>query len=415
MTHVSVKKLWLVLVLVPISIYWLMHYKEIIDSLDSPTFPFPSVNVNVDVDVNVNVEHEDAEKEEEKIDLIRTKPTTRANSTNTNRHDPILPKPLTWCPEAEVPDTTVGSIALTQSYKEDGIIEWGNILSPYWAGRSMAELGGYEYHGHNNNFGQGTWMEFLPTFAPARLPRKNVFDKVCTKCDSYNYYHRLSCVDGWSHIAPRVMNETQDALIKHSNRVSKEEKDAIFNYFNPNDWLIYNRCCIFSHQSHAPGVLRTYDAIPTDGEFNVYIMMGRKEDRYNLCQELVSESIKYMKKRNPAITVTILKPSTYYVDFSRLVFAPNVLIAASGSSWALWSAQLANSNNVVSHLPSWEMSINDTLLLPTKSVRWLTDVPTMPNPKWSERTAEIFDSPFGRRFSNTPEAREKVLQYFRQA
>jgi hypothetical protein len=341
---------------------------------------------------------------------------TNTKIQETTRRSPILPKPLAWCTDAKEASKigiSVGTNVLNQ-FHADPAQNWGNVLSPYWAGRAMAELGGYDYNGKRNNFGQGTWMEFLPKSAPARVPNKDVFDKVCNRCKSYLYFNILSCIDGWSHIAPEIMNNTQEALSKHSNRVAKEEKDAIFNFFKPNDWLIYNRCCIFGHPMHAPGVLRTYDAIPTDGEFNVFIMMGRKEDRFNLCDDISSESIEYMKKRNPLINVTILESSTLYVDFSRLVFAPNVLVAATGSSWALWSALISNSNNVVSHLPSLKMSTNDTLLLPT-TVQWLVDVPTMPNPEVSEEGAKAMGLQVGQRFSNTPEDRKKVMRYFRES
>ena len=45
---------------------------------------------------------------------------------------------------------------------------WGNVLSPYWASRAMAELGGNEYEG--KPFKTGTWMDYLPTTKVATLP-----------------------------------------------------------------------------------------------------------------------------------------------------------------------------------------------------------------------------------------------------
>ena len=82
-------------------------------------------------------------------------------------------------------------------------------------------------------------------------------------------------------------------------------------------------------------------------------MKGRKEDKFNLCEEIINTSLEYIKKRNPHANVTVLEASSPYVDFSRLVFAPNVLVAATGSSWAMWSAVLANNNTVVAHIPSF--------------------------------------------------------------
>ena len=151
------------------------------------------------------------------INTTHLKETTSFNLTNTTiqettRRSPILPKPLAWCPKANVPSTSVGTHVLEQSFEGNPNQNWGNILSPYWAGRAMAELGGYDYNGNHNTFGRGTWMEFLPTSAPARVPNKDVFDKVCNKCNRYRYYHELPCIDGWSHIAPEIMINTQEAL-----------------------------------------------------------------------------------------------------------------------------------------------------------------------------------------------------------
>ena len=290
---------------------------------------------------------------------------------------------------------------------------WGNVLSPYWAARAMAELGGYEYIG--GKVGPNTWMEFLPRSAPPRLPNKDIFQNVCRHCTSYEFFHKGECSQGWGSIAPVVLHDTRNAILQHSNRAPKEETDAIFNFFQPNDWLVYNRCVVFGHGAHAPGVLRTYDSIPSKGAFNVYIMTGRKEDAFNFCDTLIEESVEYMKQRNPAINVTILPTSTNFVDFSRLVFAPNVLVAAVGSSWALWSAVLANNNTVVSHVPVFDVN-NVTALVEhlPKSVHFLMDVPTLQNPESSEETATGIGIPFGK-FSNTSEAREAVLRYFRNA
>lgn len=53
----------------------------------------------------------------------------------------------------------------------------------------------------------------------------------------------------------------------------------------------------------------------------------------------------YIKKRNPNVSVVRLEQSEMWVDFARLVFAPNVLSPSAGSSWLLWST-LANDGNV---------------------------------------------------------------------
>jgi len=150
-------------------------------------------------------------------------------------------------------------------------------------------------------------------------------------------------------------------------------------------------------------VLRTYDVIPTEGQFNVFIMDGRKEDEHNLCNVLISESMEYITTRNNNANATLLPKSTQFIDFSRLVFAPNVLIASVGSSWALYSAILANNNNVISHLPAFDADVS---MLP-KSVQFLTDIPTLRSPSGSVEVAAMLGIPVGQ-FN-----KEAVLRYFR--
>ena len=282
----------------------------------------------------------------------------------------------------------------------------GNVLSPYWAARAMAEIGGYQYTGRA--FGQGTWMEFLPTQAPPRTPLPQLFQQICYRCKAYEFFNKGECSEAWSHMAPVIQNETQTAIMQHSKtRASQEENEQIFRFFEPNDWLVYNRCCVFNHIEFAPGVIQTFDAIPSEGSFNVYIMMGRSEDRYSFCKIIVDESVEYMKKRNPAINITFLPQSSLFVDFSRLVYAPNVLVAGMGSSWALWSAVLANSNNIVAHAQMW----SNVSMLPNR-VTYLLDTPTLVVPEWAEGAPEAYRLEPGK-FSNSTEDREKVLNYFR--
>ena len=253
-------------------------------------------------------------------------------------------------------------------------------------------------------------MEYLPTSADARIPRESIFLSVCSKCYGYKYFHEGQCVDGWGRMSPMIREDTRNAILQHSKREKQKENDKIFHFFKPNDWLIYNRCVVFYHHLYAPGVLRSYSIIPDIGAFNVYIMVGRIEDDFHLCKEMIEESVKYIKKRNPNVTVIILERETKYVDFSRLVFAPNVLVSGMGSSWALWSAIMANNNTVVSVLPHKNI---DMTSLPS-SVQILTDVPIMLDPKVSKEAAKDYGIPFGR-FSNSKEHRKSVMEYFRNA
>ena len=156
--------------------------------------------------------------------------------------------------------------------------DWGNMLSPYWAARTMAELGGYEFR-LQDTFMNGTWMQYLPSYAPARYPREDIYLKVCSKCTHFTFFHFGECANGWGQMAPMIREDTRNALLKYSKlNATQEENNQIFNFFKPADWLIYNRCLLFKHWLYAPGVLRTYSVLPESGEFNVFIMMGRKED-----------------------------------------------------------------------------------------------------------------------------------------
>ena len=158
-------------------------------------------------------------------------------------------------------------------------------------------------------------------------------------------------------------------------------------------------------------MLRTYDSIPTQGSFNVFIMAGReaKEDHFGLCAEFMQSSVKYIKLRNPNVNVTMLKSSSLYVDFARLVFAPNVLVASVGSSWALWSAVLANTGTVVSLIPMFDMD-TEVLNLP-QSVTILNDVRAMKNPRDFPDAAREYGIKHGK-FSNSAEDRQAVLRFF---
>ncbi len=140
-------------------------------------------------------------------------------------------------------------------------------------------------------------------------------------------------------------------------------------------------------------------------------MAGReqKEDHFGLCAEFIQSSVKYIKLRNPSVNVTALKPSSQYVDFARLVFAPNVLIASVGSSWTLWSAILANNGTVVTLVPMFGTDI-EALNLP-QSVTILNDVRAMKNPRDFPDAAREYGIKHGV-FSNSAEDRQAVLRFF---
>lgn len=126
-------------------------------------------------------------------------------------------------------------------------------------------------------------------------------------------------------------------------------KRKIRGLFGDKDWLVYNRCNIFNHAEQGFGSVDVYDAIPSTGKFTVFTLSnyGRRggvEDQ-GLCPELDQVRDKRIKWRNPNLRIVSLPLSDMWVDFARLVFAPNVINPSAGSSWTLWSL-LANSGNV---------------------------------------------------------------------
>lgn len=139
-------------------------------------------------------------------------------------------------------------------------------------------------------------------------------------------------------------------------------------------------------------------------------MTGRREDRFGLCDDLVSASVDYIKHRNRDIDVTVLPTASSYVDFARLVFAPNVLISSVGSSWTLWSALLANNSTVRAIAPMWDTDLDSLQLPPTVQI---VNVPALRNPKYSEEAAQLYGIAPGVEFSNSVSDREAVLRFFR--
>ena len=236
----------------------------------------------------------DKEEVSSRASKISTSPTLK-------KQDAAAPKPLicTKCktgmcytgesfpmiPRVHIEGSTLIAADIAYNARSSDSTDWGNVLSIYWAGRTMAHLGGYQYQG-GKIVKSITWMDYLPKNAPAHYGKNELFQDVCNNCGlenfGYTYFHRGECAAGWGNMVPTIQNDTQHALMEYSKEVPKEEYDAIFGYFKENDWLIYNRCCVFSHHLYAPGVISTYDSIPSEGEFNVYIMSGvsRKVNSY---------------------------------------------------------------------------------------------------------------------------------------
>lgn len=56
---------------------------------------------------------------------------------------------------------------------------WGNVLSPYWQARALAELAG---HGFNGYVGfEHSWLKYLPQeLPPQRCPDLKRFEQACS-------------------------------------------------------------------------------------------------------------------------------------------------------------------------------------------------------------------------------------------
>jgi hypothetical protein len=253
----------------------------------------------------------------------------------------------------QIPDVSIMGPDLyrSSSFKSNN---WGNLLSLYWAARAIAELGGYEFHGYK--LGRETWMEYLPTHVAARKPRPEVFQRACA-CPHMQFFSR--CIYGWSEIAQTILNDTRSAIYKYAEKRPQQERDKVFGVFESDSWVIYDRCQIFGHSLFGFTTLRAYDVIPSSGNFTIYAISGRREDPFNYTDDLHNERDKYLKSRNPNVNIVRLPREEQWVDFARLVFAPNLFIASAGSSWALW-AVLANSGNIVT-VPHLKIGMNHSV------------------------------------------------------
>ena len=102
----------------------------------------------------------------------------------------------------------------------------------------MAFLGGYAYKGRR--FGSNTWMSHLPTEADASAPKNYPFQQTCEKCSNFEYFHKGDCSSGWGAMGPTILEDTRNAILEYSKRASEAENEAIWNFFAPEDWLVYN-------------------------------------------------------------------------------------------------------------------------------------------------------------------------------
>lgn len=281
--------------------------------------------------------------------LFKENTTTNSSSSLVlfEQHAPInstakseqLPK----CPNGmNIPGVSIHGTILHKSFTSFSRA-WGNVLSPYWAARVMAQLGGYDYQG--SVLGQGTWMEFLPTMVSRRPPKPELYNRVCSTCTRWEYFHE--CHYGWGYIQKTIFHDIRNAIETYVQIHNKTEliNVHVTNQFQATDWLIYDRCCIFCHGTHGISDIYAYDNIPTEGTFTVYTLSPpyhKIHESNGMCQPALHKLRDvYLKWRNPNITIVPLANSEQWVDWARLVYAPNLLLPSVGTSFGLWAA-LAN-------------------------------------------------------------------------
>ena len=155
-----------------------------------------------------------------------------------------------------------------------------------------------------------------------------------------------------------------------------------------------------------------YNVIPTQGTFTVYTMSGRKEGLgEQLCPQLHHIRNDYLRQRNPQISVVSLdNDDPMWVDFARLVYAPNVLIPSTGSSWVLWSV-LAN-NGTVKLVPPLGRNMDISVFPPNMEL--LTNATLLYPPQTDPLSASLLGVNHSSLFTTTPQGMESVFQCYRE-
>jgi hypothetical protein len=222
---------------------------------------------------------------------------------------------------------------------------WGNTLSPYWITRSMAALGGYSFK--SVKFGKNTWMYNLPTNVEKNITFKNItkIEETCKHCNMKSWEFAHKCFYGWTDIIDTIGTDTRKALstFAHKNNIT------LPNY-KSSDWLIYDRC-EFGHGLHGPFGVSLYRSIPCSANIFEFNTTG-------LCRMVQEERQTFLKTMCPNIKITKIKRSSKFIDFYHLVHFPHIVLGSAGSSWATWSAIVANQNKVITGLFK-DMKISD--------------------------------------------------------
>ncbi|CAB9523612.1 expressed unknown protein [Seminavis robusta] len=315
--------------------------------------------------------------------------------------------------------------------------DFGNDLSRYYSWRILAELGGY-----NLELATPIWsihdsfLVYLPTRAQAKKPKQRVLQKFLCVCpQDISFVHE--CDYGVPDIIPTIRREVRIALQQYADAKFKtkrlnnlhgwgnerrlfwnifsgdsrqeSKRQLLGQFYDKDDWLIYDRCQILDHVLHGFGTLSVYDVIPSNGSFTIYSLSGRKEGLGVLCDELQEIRNDYIRSRNPNVTIFELQESNRNVDFGRLANAPNLLIPSAGSTWALYAA-LANVGRVVM-LPFQTDNHRLSSKLPP-NIKVLQNATVIYNPKYHKEYAKLlgFSDP---QYATTPKGKELLFDCYR--
>jgi hypothetical protein len=274
--------------------------------------------------------------------------------------------------------------------------KWSTYLSPYWSARAYAHLGGYDFTLVDDHFGDGTWLQYLPTAVSASnlgigdgsrrrsSSSYDEFEHFCTVCGPF-FEERSSstssqdvCFGGWTGIVPTIQKETQAAIMQYSQVTntslptfttadddisSSSSSSSLLAYFfapkkeNVNHFLLHSSCEICTHSSQGPYKFSLLElALPPSGRTVLHYF----EETGGACAAISLARIDYIKehysnvefrprataKRKTGTSSSTSTSKRLFDDFAAMVLAPNVIVGSAGSSWAHWSAVVGNSGNV---------------------------------------------------------------------
>jgi len=280
----------------------------------------------------------------------------------------------------------------------------GNVMSGYFGRLSFAVLGGYDFYSVGGlDPAEAGFVSHFPQNISAVPPQHESMQRLCHSGCCLPLVH--TCAHGWSDIANLARSIIQQALLSFL-----EENDLQQPAFEPTDWLIYDRMLLpnpdrSGEEGFGVSTLSVYDRLPK-GNYTLYILESpRREGHLDLYKSLLLERDRFLATQRQRATVVKLPPLSVSEDFARVVFAPNLLLAASGSSFSLWGA-LGNKGNVL--LPRYFQHQNFDGYPP--NVQVLRDQRILQNPNVDQITASLYNVsiPVTGAWFETPEGKMAV-------